>query len=366
MDLIRFIIAKIDLVGGKAPDEFVLFKKGWGELMDGRRYLVDRESYELVAAFWKTRGIDIVIDYEHQTLTGQEAPAAAWIKTLSWDEQRGIIAGVQWTEKGAAYIAKAEYKYFSPVFNIRQKDQRLVALLSVALTNTPLTNNLEAIAAKLDAIYNPIKEERNMEFFKQLFEKLGLKEGAKEADVLSAIDIIVAKATIFTKEVLATLGLQEGAGNKDIMGAINTIAAKAIGIPKEVLDVLDLAAGSTTSSVVASINALKQAPKGMVTRAEFDAVVAKQKQRDADEAVAAAMSAGKITPDQKDWAGKYAMSDLAGFQLFVAKAPVVIPVDKLPKQDTKGDAVVDETTLAIGKLFGNTAEDFKKYSGIQA
>jgi phage I-like protein len=205
-----------------------------------------------------------------------------------------------------------------------------------------------------------------MEFFKKLFEKLGLKEGAAEADVLAAVDTIVAKIMIFTKETLSALGLKEGAGDKDIQGAITTIAAKAMGIPKEVLDVLELADGSNASTVVASINALKQAPKGMVTRAEFDAVVAKQKQRDADEAVAAALNEGKITPDQKDWADKYAMTDLAGFQIFVAKAPVVIPMDKLPKQDKKGDAVVDETTLAIGKLFGNTAEDIKKYSGIQA
>lgn len=141
------------IAGGKAPDSFVLFKAGWNELEDGLRYFVDKESYDLISAYWHKRGLDIVIDYEHQTLSGGQAPAAGWINPeLVWDPQRGIIASVKWTDQACRQITANEYRYFSQVFQIRKADSKLVMLYSVALTNNPRTNNLEALAAKSDII----------------------------------------------------------------------------------------------------------------------------------------------------------------------------------------------------------------------
>lgn len=329
---LQLIIANQN-AGGKAPESFVLFKAGWNELADGIRYYVDKESFDLIVAYWRRRGLDIVIDYEHQTLGGGEAPAAGWINPeLTWDPARGIIASVKWNDKAAGRIAGDEYRYFSQVFDIRKADSKLVGLYSVALTNNPRTNNLEALAAKLDLINHRGKEE-SMEFFKQLFAKLGLADGADASAVMTAIDTLSAKA-------------KEG---------------KPV-VAKDVIEALGLKEGDDVSTVVASINALKQQPKGMVNRQEFDAVVAKLAGRDADDAVAAALAAGKITPDQKSWADDYARRDLAGFNTFVAKAPVVIPTGKLPGQKHTQDVSVDETTLAVAKLFGNTAEDLKKYA----
>lgn len=326
---IKLIVAALEAAAGAAPDAFILFKAGWNELADGTRYLVDGEAFALVYAYFQARGIEVVVDYEHQTITGGQAPAAGWITALDWDENRGIIAHVRWNDQAAQYIAKGEYRYFSPVFMVRKSDQRLAALHSVGLTNTPLTNHLDAIAAKLEA--QNIQKEESMEFFKLLFAKLGLKDGAGEQDVMSAIDTIVAKAKE-VKEVVA----------------------------KEIVSVLGLQDGADATKVVASILALKQKPEGMVSRQEFDTVVAKLAERDVQDAMT--RWARKMTPATRDQWLAVAKKDLAGFEAIMAKMPDVVP-DRLPEHKDQAAAVVDETTLSVAKFFGNSAEDLKKYAG---
>jgi phage I-like protein len=190
-----------------------------------------------------------------------------------------------------------------------------------------LTNNLDPLVAKA-AAEQPHKEE---DMLKKLIAKLKMAETATEDQVMAAIDGI----------------LERGPEIKEV-------------IAKDILTALELADGDA-SACVASIHALKQAPKGMVSRTEYDVLVAKITQKDADEAVAIAMKTGKITPDQKDWATTYAKADLKGFETFVAKAPVVIPMGTLPEQKTKTDPLIDDAVLAVAKMFGNTVEDIKKY-----
>ena len=40
---------------------------------------VDDESFELIRKQFKDRKLDLVIDYEHQTLSDVQAPAGGWI-----------------------------------------------------------------------------------------------------------------------------------------------------------------------------------------------------------------------------------------------------------------------------------------------
>ena len=61
----------------------------------------------------------MVVDYEHQTLSDREAPAAGWIKKidgLAIKAKDGLWAIAEWTEKARQYIQNKEYRYFSPVF----------------------------------------------------------------------------------------------------------------------------------------------------------------------------------------------------------------------------------------------------------
>lgn len=41
---------------------------------------VDEESLAAMKEQIAQRGVDLVVDYEHQTLTGERAPAAGWVK----------------------------------------------------------------------------------------------------------------------------------------------------------------------------------------------------------------------------------------------------------------------------------------------
>lgn len=328
------LIAKID--GAKAPEWVTLFKAGWGKLADGVRFFVDRDAFDLVQAYIKERGNDVVWDYEHQVLETMEAPAAGWIKELSWDDEAGIRARVEWTDKAAAYIKAKEYRYFSPVFGIRNKDSRVCFLHSVALTNTPKTNHLTPILAKLGSEIKENDMDRD-----ELIKKLGLAAGATDKEILAAV---------------AKLGIKLPEGK--------TIDKEVL--PKEIVAALELKDDDSTSMVVASIHALKQGVKSGVSRKEFDELKKTLTDRDAEDAVTAAIAKGKVTPDQKDWAMEYAQKDLTGFNAFVAKAPQVVPVDKLPgKEEKKDDQEVAEVTLQVAGMMGVSDDDLKKYGEVK-
>lgn len=112
-------------------------------------FLVDGESFRLMKEHMQHRGIDIVIDYEHQTLNNVQAPAGGWIKELLLKND-GIYARVEWTDKAKNYLLCKEYKYLSPVIVIRKNDRKVTQLHSVALTNTPAINGMAPIANSLD------------------------------------------------------------------------------------------------------------------------------------------------------------------------------------------------------------------------
>ena len=330
----KVIIAAIDAADGKMPEWFLFFKEGWNEIEGEGKALVDRRAYDEVAARFVRRGNDIVVDYEHQTVEGKKAPAAGWIKDFRYRDGVGIEAKADWNAEAAGYIEKKEYRYFSPVFLVRKNDKRVIAVHSVALTNAPKLNHLTPLLAKLGANFE--KEDHDMsEFLKKLITKLGLAEDAGEDQVVEAVETVVAKA-------------EKGPDQVEV-------------VAKDVLQALDLKEGDDASTVVASIHALKQSTKGTVSREEFDRLQKDLNKRDADEVVAKATLAGKITADQKEWADEYAQRDLEGFRTFVAKAPVVIPVEELPGQKKKADGVIDDTTLTVAKMMGNTEEDLKKY-----
>ncbi len=90
---------------------------------------------------------DLVIDYEHQTLSGDQAPAAGWIKTLTKTAD-GLAGDVKyWTDRGKSQLEAGEYRYFSPVLIFSKDGNRPVALHSVALTNHPALHGVAALVA---------------------------------------------------------------------------------------------------------------------------------------------------------------------------------------------------------------------------
>jgi len=91
----------------------------------------------------------IVIDYEHQTLrkeaNGQPAPAAGWIKRVTWLTGKGLMAEVEWTPRARAAIAAGEYRYISPVISFDEKTDEVTGMVMAALTNYPALLGMQAV-----------------------------------------------------------------------------------------------------------------------------------------------------------------------------------------------------------------------------
>lgn len=113
-------------------------------------FLVDAESFRAMKEHMEHRGVDIVIDYGHQTLRDVQAPAGGWVKGLVL-KSNGIYGKVEWTQKARNYLRNREYRYLSPVVMVSRKGRKALQIHSVALTNTPAINGMVPIVNSLGA-----------------------------------------------------------------------------------------------------------------------------------------------------------------------------------------------------------------------
>lgn len=329
---------------GGCPDRIRILPVGAVNSEKGS-FTVDEESYRAMKAEMQRRGIDIVIDYEHQTLKDVQAPAGGWVKELIYTPE-AIEAKVEWTPKAQEYLKNKEYRYLSPVVLTRKSDNRAVALHSLALTNTPAINGMFAIvnSADADTDINDDTGGNGMDLQK-IKELLGLPADAADEAVMN--------------ELLKKLGGEEkkdGEGDAEAGGDKNTgteTVANSV-----ILGLLGLPDGAKTEDVAGKIMALKAGADSQ--KQEIEDALNRIKDHEAEEAVMTALKAGKITAAQKDWAKAYALKDRTGFDSFVEKAPVVVPVGKLNLKDApKKPAGVDSLVL---KATGMSREDIEKYA----
>lgn len=300
---------------------------------------VDEESLAAMKEQIAQRGVDLVVDYEHQTLTGERAPAAGWVKEL-FAEDGHIKARVEWTIPAKQYLENKEYRYLSPVITVRKSDNKATGLHSLALTNTP------AIAGMTPIVNSSTFQggETNMnELIKKIAAALGLGEDADEEQILTALSACVEE----------NKALKEAAEDGKPEDQDDGIVAN-----KSVCELLGLKAGASTADVAASIMALKGGVDGRVKALEE-----KLADRDAEEAVELALKSGKITPAQRGWAKGYALKSPDGFKEFLEKAPQAVPMSEIAGGDAlalKGDKP-DEATMLVCKQLGVSAEDVQKY-----
>jgi len=176
-------------------------------------FRIDSADLEKMKLNFDARKIDLVIDYEHQTLMGCEAPAAGWIKEMHIRDGK-LYGMASWTAKAKEYIKNGEYRYLSPVFNFGAIDKKTGAWIgceieSVALTNTPFLDELEEIKA------NKISEvkEKNM----PENEKNGADVVALKAQYDAQITALKAELEASKNEVAA---LSEQLAESAVEGAI--------------------------------------------------------------------------------------------------------------------------------------------------
>ena len=311
----------------EAPDEIKILPLGTVHSQKGD-FVVDDESFDLINRHFENRGLDLVIDYEHQTLKDVQAPAGGWIKKLVKTND-AIAAQVEWTAKAKQYLENKEYKYLSPVVICRKSDGKAVALHSVALTNTPAIDGMFALVNSIDISSPDGAEGGNSMELKKIVAVLGLPADATEADVEKAIQEL--KKQEKTEEVVA---------NKTIM------------------DLLELKGDAKTEDVAAKIMELK----GTADKTKDEMILELKRrmdERDAEELVTMALKQGKISAAQKAWAKEYALKDAEGFQAFVAKAPAVVPIGKTGSAGYQKEETDTELDPKILKNLGVSMEDIK-------
>lgn len=320
----KFIPIICSDLAGDVPEWVQVFPLGLVKSIKGN-FIVDDQSISLIINWFKQRGNDVVIDYEHQTLEGDQAPASGWVKEFADRGKDGLWARVEWTPRATEYITNKEYRYFSPVVVVRNSDRRAMAIHSIGLTNAPAMSGMKPIVNKDN------EEDDGMEFLALVAGLLGLGADATEEKALAAIK-----------------------------------ALKEAEIPpahKEVLDLLDLKEGANLVEIKGKVIALKN-PAGFVSAEEFKVLSDRLAMRDRDELVTLALNAGKISPAQKSWAEEYALKDSSGFKAFVENAPPVVPLKPVtPKEPVGRGTVSDDVQLSINKMLDIDADTFKKFGG---
>lgn len=288
---------------------------------DGRGpYRTDEAAVRAQFAAW---GMPLMGDYEHQGLyapaNGQPAPACGSVTAL--EARDGILGGVvQWTQRAASMIGAREYLYISPVFD-HLPDGCVVRLTGWTLTNNP-NLYLPAIARRDGLItqeQHAMDQERASKVLGWLINELNLPATATADDVISHVQIIgdsLKSAQAAMGQIHAALGLPADANADALVGA-----AQARGAGPDPARFVPMAEFQRVSN---SLHTLQSS----------------QREAAAAQAVSAAMTAGKVAPGMKDWAGDYAARDIDGFNRYVDSAPVIVAAHAaLPGQPPATGAV---------------------------
>jgi phage I-like protein len=140
--------AQLNVDPSALPSEFRLFALGKNETSKGT-FLLDEAGVVSIMAAYADQGVELAIDYEHQTFAsadnGKPAPAAGWFKPEARAD--GLWAtNVRWTDVAAEMLRRKEYRYFSPTFET-DKQNRITRLLPMALTNYPATKHIAPLVA---------------------------------------------------------------------------------------------------------------------------------------------------------------------------------------------------------------------------
>lgn len=331
-----------------APDRVHLLPFGTVYGRDGRGpyTLRDKAHAAQVIAATKAhqRGADLPVDYEHQTQmalqNGRPAPAAGWIKADRLEAgPNGIWGAVEWTATSSKHLENREYRYLSPVFN-HTKDGTVLRIVGAALTNLP---NLELTA-------------------------LASQGATMPGDTLTSAK--------------ALLGL-DGADDATFLACCGNLAkmtqalVKHLGLPPEtsaagVLDALMQGANKTTAPDTATAS---QAPE-LAALAAIQAIASQAEsyrqqisQVQVDQAVAAAMREGKISPAMKPWATALASQSPESFSGFLNSMPPVFADlmksafagrPAVPPTSGSNPAGLTTSQLAVCSQMGMSPEDYSK------
>lgn len=316
------------------PREFMLVKYGKNNYTkDGQRGEFDfkPEDASAVLADFAVRSKEGVIDYEHQTLSGNKAPAAGWISKLEKTAD-GLKAVLNyWTDEAAGYLKTGAYKYFSPVFHFSRTGSSVTSLHSVALTNHPALHGIPALVAD-DLAGNEELDEHMIN---------NKTKGFKMEKLLAILGLAVAFADKADEDK-----------TKAIFGEVE----KLLKGKTDVEEFLKLHDSDSLDKITGKI-------QGMVPAADKLKLEDALKERDAVSAVTVAMTDGKVTEAAKPWAIDFAKREPKAFSDWCIGAPRVVPDNKGTEQRQAAATEIktfSDTEKKVLRNMGLTDEDINK------
>lgn len=307
-------------VGGVVPTEAHLLPAGTFRAVDGRPHCCDGWQLDAaiaaqVIARAAAQKNDILIDFEHQSLrceyNGQRAEAAGWIpRTLEWREGKGLFATqIAWVGDTAELIQKKQYRYISAVFTYYEKTGEVLEIISVALTNTPALDGLDALVELADLA--------------RKHSVLLTKEDANMAD----------------EKVLAALTAERD-GLKTQMAALTA--------ERDGLKTQNAALTTERDTLKTKVEA--------ADKEKTEAALASEKAKHA-ELLQAALTDGRLVPAQKPWAEKQTLAALTEY--LDATSPVSLLQKQADGKDGGGNGLSQEEVAMCSRM-GVSPEDFLK------
>ena len=294
-------------------------------------------------------GRDLPIDYEHQSLTGVEAPAAGWITKLIDKGKEGLWAIVSWTDRAKSYLLAREYRFISPVWTAHGIDKESgndigAYLANAGLTNNPFFDGLKPIVASeknYQTIFLTEESSTMNKVIAKLVSMYKLAADATEDQIIAKMDEhsqLVSGLVTARTEMFGLLGLQPTATIEEAKGLL--IAAK------------------TNSGSLATLTQELSTLKKSILDKDFDVVIAK------------AMQSGRVTAAQKndaEWLGTqrgWAEKNFSSFsEYFTSKAPVIVPVGEITLgSSTATGAALNDTDMMVAKSMGVSKELLQKHN----
>ncbi len=355
--------------GRQPPEEMLLVRYGRNTFTkNGQRgeFEFSEADADAVIAEFSQRGKDLVVDYDHQTLSGKKAPAAGWIESLTKTAQ-GLAGKIKyWTGEASNYLKNGEYRYISPVLNFSRRGKSVSALHSVALTNHPALHEMPALVADDQAGIVPARKlpgcsaipagsphfnaAKNAARSKHtVWQGLPLDEtdngmlrdpggDGTDSPVAGAAGRLLNPKRTLAEEEFADGTDQSNQGESTMNELLMLLGLVALadspedeqvegiaGKVRELLEVRDDAEAFLALHSCESFDDLTGRIRGMLPAGEKNRLENELRKRDAVQVVGKAFSDGKLMENSRQWAMAFAEKDPEGFKSWAEAAPRVVP-----------------------------------------
>lgn len=314
------------------PESILLIRYGvnaYTKNNENGEFEFTQEDADCVIADFEAKGHDLVIDYEHQSLSGEKAPAAGWIHRLEKCPD-GILAYIRyWTEEAKEYLLAGQYRYFSPTLYFSRSGKHVTAIHSAALTNHPAMHGIPALVA--DDL------------------TVSAEEGfASQTETLSPMTnepTLSGKDNIMNELLLKLLPESFSSAGEEQRNLALKERVETLLLQEEQLQAFFSRSGFAD---------LAQAEESLQKAAALEH----------RERIRHAFDEGKLCESMRSWAERFASGDPAGFDLWVQEAPRIVPdnssVDQIcTAAQEYTDSVSDPEQKKIFRLLGLTPEEGK-------